>query len=178
LSVNLAPSALLDDDLTGRIAATLGRHGLPPGMLTLEITESVPVAESERSLRTLNDLVSRGIELSLDDYGTGWCSLSYLCDLPLKEVKIDRSFVMGLLPGTPQAAVIRSTIELAGALGLRAIAEGVETPEALRTLRDLGCRHFQGYLLGRPMPARNVPRHKPNTQVFRTQLVRPRPSTS
>jgi diguanylate cyclase len=157
LSVNLAPSALLHDDLLGSIGAILARQGLPPAALTLEITESVPVAESERSLRTLHDLRALGVHISLDDYGTGWCSLSYLIDLPLDEVKIDRSFVDGLVPGSPQAAVITSTVTLATALGLSTVAEGVESLEGLQTLRDLGCDHFQGYLLGMPMPAGEVP---------------------
>ena len=110
-------------------------------------------------MRTLQELRRLGVELSLDDYGTGWCSLSSLIDLPLDEVKIDRSFVLALTGGSPRAAVISSTVNLAATLGLRAVAEGIETAEALRTLRALGCERFQGYLLGRPMAAAAIPPH-------------------
>jgi diguanylate cyclase (GGDEF)-like protein len=156
LSVNLAPSALLQDDLVEAISDVLDRHGRTPASLTLEITENVLVMGFERSLETLTRLRALGIQLSLDDYGTGYCSLTYLRDLPVNEVKIDRSFVLTLCPGSTDAAIVASTVQLVRALGLRTVAEGVETPLALSTLRELGCDVVQGFLLGRPMPASQV----------------------
>jgi diguanylate cyclase (GGDEF)-like protein len=164
LSVNLAPSALLRDDLVGEIQAILARTGLAPTSLTLEITENVLLVDVERSLRALNELRATGVKLSLDDYGTGYCSLTYLRDLPLNEIKIDRSFVMKLVPGTPDAAIVASTIQLAQRLGLHTVAEGVETDTALGILNDLGCDDVQGYLLSRPITGealRQLPRQPP-----------------
>jgi EAL domain-containing protein (putative c-di-GMP-specific phosphodiesterase class I) len=153
LSVNLAPSALLKDDLVEQVRSVIIRHGLPPNLLTLEITENVLLVDVERSMRMLHELRELGTELSLDDYGTGYCSLTYLRDLPLHEVKIDRSFVMELVPDSTDAAIVASTVALAKALGLRTVAEGVENDLALGMLRELGCDVVQGYLLGRPVPA-------------------------
>ena len=151
LSINLAPSALLRPDLIDSIADTLVGHDLAPGSLTVEITENAMMLDIDRSRRALTELRALGVLLSLDDYGTGYCSLTYLRDLPLDEVKIDRSFVMNLVPGSTDAAIVASTVELAHTLGLRTVAEGVENPEVLRFLSELGCDIGQGYLLGRPV---------------------------
>lgn len=150
LSVNVAPSVLLHDDLTGAILTILSRHGMSPSMLTVEITENVLLVDVERSLRTLHELRDEGFRLSLDDYGTGYCSLTYLRDLPLHEIKIDRSFVIDLAPNSADAAIVASTIDLARKLGLRTVVEGVEAPQALKMLQSMGCDVVQGYLLGRP----------------------------
>jgi diguanylate cyclase len=153
LSVNLAPSSLLNDGLIESVDQTLARRGLPAAALTLEITESVLLIDLARSLRSLNELRTLGVELSLDDYGTGYCSLTYLRDLPLDEIKIDRSFVMSLVPGSTDAAIIASTVQLAKSMGLRTVAEGIETGTALETVRALGCDILQGYLLAHPVTA-------------------------
>jgi diguanylate cyclase len=156
LSVNLAPSVLLHDDLVGTIREILARNGMAPSALTLEITENVLLVDVDRSLRTLNELREAGIKLSLDDYGTGYCSLTYLRDLPLSEIKIDRSFVMDLVPGTPDAAIVASTVQLAQRLGLQTVAEGVENDTALEILKDLGCDVVQGYLMSRPISSQDL----------------------
>ncbi|HST85586.1 MAG TPA: bifunctional diguanylate cyclase/phosphodiesterase [Kineosporiaceae bacterium] len=153
LSINLAPSALLRPELIDSIRDTLIGYDLRPAGLTVEITENAMMLDLDRSRRALTELRSLGVQLSLDDYGTGYCSLTYLRDLPLNEVKIDRSFVMNLVPGSTDAAIVASTVQLARTLGLRTVAEGVENPEVLRFLTDLGCDIGQGYLLGRPVAA-------------------------
>jgi diguanylate cyclase len=158
LAVNLSPTALVHSGLITSIGAILDRHRVPPDVLTLEITEHAMMIDIERSRRTLVDLGAQGIKLSLDDYGTGYSSLTYLCELPLNEIKIDRSFVMTTTPGSPAAAIVASSIDLARTLGLRTVAEGVETPVALDLLRDLGCDAAQGYLLAKPVPAAALPR--------------------
>jgi diguanylate cyclase (GGDEF)-like protein len=156
LSINLAPSALLRGDLIESISRLLGEHGMPPAELTLEITENAMMLDIERSRRALADLHALGIRLSLDDYGTGYCSLTYLRDLPVHEIKIDRSFVMTLVPDSVDAAIITSSIQLARRLGLRTVGEGVENSSGLNVLRELGCDVVQGYLLARPVPAEEV----------------------
>ncbi len=153
LSINLAPSALLRPDLIDSIADTLIGHGLAPGSLTVEITENAMMLDIDRSRRSLTELRDLGVKLSLDDYGTGYCSLTYLRDLPLDEVKIDRSFVMNLTPGSTDAAIVASSVALAHTLGLSTVVEGVENQEVLQFLTELGADIAQGYLLGRPVPA-------------------------
>ncbi len=153
LSVNVAPSALLSGDLAAPVLEILARHRVPAGELTLEITENAVIMDLQRSREALAGLRDLGIQLSLDDYGTGYCSLTYLRNLALDEVKIDRSFVRELVAGSIDAAIVTSTLWLGRELGLRTVAEGVENPSALQLLRELGCDVAQGYLLARPVPA-------------------------
>lgn len=153
LSVNLPPSALLDPELVRGVTRLVTRHGVTPGSLVLEITESAIMFDIERAQRALADLRSLGVELSLDDYGTGYCSLTYLRDLPLQEIKIDRSFVNWLAPGTPDEDIVATTLDLAHRRGLRTVAEGVENNEAWDLLREQGCNLAQGYLMCRPVPS-------------------------
>ncbi len=111
----------------------------------------------ERSRLALEELRALGVRLSLDDYGTGYCSLSYLRNLALHEIEIDRSFVTELRPGSTDETIVASTVWMAQRMGLRTVAEGVENPAALELLRELGCDVAQGYLLARPVPADQVP---------------------
>ena len=178
MSINLSPSALLRPDLVESIGDTLIGYDMTPATLTVEITENAMMLDIERSRRALSDLRALGVQLSLDDYGTGYCSLTYLRDLPLTEVKIDRSFVMHLVPGSTDAAIVASTVALAHTLGMRAVAEGIENPEVLRFLSDLGCDVGQGYLLGRPMSPEKllqfVPPGQEPVSSKRLPPVRPR----
>jgi EAL domain-containing protein (putative c-di-GMP-specific phosphodiesterase class I) len=103
--------------------------------------------------RVLSGLCALGVELSVDDFGTGYSSMTFLSRTTLQELKIDRSFVAGLMTSTGDAAIVRATIELARSFGLRVVAEGIETQEQLKTLLTLGCRYGQGYHIARPMPA-------------------------
>jgi diguanylate cyclase len=158
LAVNLSPTALVHSELVAAVVSVLARYRVPPEVLTLEITEHAMMIDTERSRRALLDLRAHGIKLSLDDYGTGYSSLTYLYELPLNEIKIDQSFVRAMTPGSPGAAIVASSIELARTLGLHTVAEGVETPVALELLSTLGCDTVQGFLLGKPVTAVGIPR--------------------
>jgi EAL domain-containing protein (putative c-di-GMP-specific phosphodiesterase class I) len=153
MSVNLSASNLLDIGLPRRVDALLTAHGLPPEGLVLEVTESVLLTDPDRSLAVIGALADLGVTVSIDDFGTGYSSLAYLRDLPVAELKLDRSFTVDLLTDGRTEAIVASTIELAHRLGLRVIAEGVEDEATLRHLRSLGCDTSQGYLHARPLPA-------------------------
>ena len=118
----------------------------------LEITESSIMDDPQRAEHTLNRLSERGFKLSIDDFGTGYSSLAYLKRLPVDELKIDKSFVMGMEAGEDDAMIVRSTIDLAHNLGLGVVAEGVENADVLEQLRALSCDEAQGYHIGRPLP--------------------------
>lgn len=142
--------------LYGLVERVLDDVGLPPDRLRLEITETSVMREVDVALQTLRDLRQLGVRLSVDDFGTGHSSLSYLHRLPIDEVKIDRSFIATLTAGQSDSAIVGAIVSLAGALGFDVVAEGVETPEQLAALRVLGCDYAQGYLLARPQSAANV----------------------
>ncbi|MCW2601339.1 MAG: diguanylate cyclase/phosphodiesterase [Frankiales bacterium] len=152
-AVNLSASNLQEASLPGRVARCLEDVGLPTDALTLEITENVLMADAERAQSVLHALRAQGVQLSVDDYGTGYCSLGYLRELPVDELKLDRSFVGHVATDSRSAAIVRSTIELSRQLGMRMVAEGVEDEDALRALRAWGCDRAQGYHLSRPLPA-------------------------
>ncbi len=152
LAVNLTMLDLLDEGLPNDIAELLEREGAKPEDLTVEITESAMMSEPERVRRVLEELSKLGLALAIDDFGTGYSSLAYLKSLPVDTLKIDRSFVIGLADSNSDRSIVRATIELAHSLGLRVVAEGVETEEAKHELRVLGCDIAQGYLIGRPVP--------------------------
>jgi EAL domain-containing protein (putative c-di-GMP-specific phosphodiesterase class I) len=151
--VNLSVRNLLEPHLAERVATLIARTGVPPGTLTLEITESGVMTDPEAAIAMLWRLRRVGVRLSVDDFGTGYSSLSYLKRLPVDEVKLDKSFVLNMTSDANDAAIVRSTIELAHNLGLQLVAEGVEDQETLELLAALGCDLVQGYHLARPMPA-------------------------
>jgi len=153
MAVNLAAPNIADATLPDAVAALLERHGVPGDRLECEISEHTVMADPRRALLILDRLRGLGVKLSLDDFGTGHSSLSYLKRLPLDEVKIDRSFVMGMTEDDNDAAIVRTTIDLARNLGLEVVAEGVETETILRNLSDLSCDVAQGFFLSRPLPA-------------------------
>ena len=134
------------------MGATLARHGVSPDLLTFEITESSVMAEPRHSLPVLRDLHALGIQLSVDDFGTGYSSLAYLRRLPIDEIKIDRSFVQGMMTDLGDLAIVRAIIDLGHSLGLRVVAEGVEEEAARDALRSMRCDNVQGFLLSRPLP--------------------------
>ncbi len=152
-AVNLSTRQLADPRVVDQVAATLDRHGLPPRYLTLEITETALLQDADAALRTLTGLKALGVGLSVDDFGTGYSSLTYLKRFPVDELKIDRSFVTGLGTDGEDAAIVAGCIQLAHGLGIRAVAEGVETEAQRSALVDLGCDMAQGYLFARPLPA-------------------------
>ena len=152
VSVNLSTRDLLDPELSQRLAAILARHGVPAAAFCLEITESAIMDDPLRAEAMLNRLSEQGFKLSIDDFGTGYSSLAYLKRLPVDELKIDKSFVMGMEAGEDDATIVRSTIDLAHNLGLTVVAEGVETAGILERLRVLHCDEAQGYHITRPLP--------------------------
>jgi diguanylate cyclase (GGDEF)-like protein len=153
VSVNLSVTNLLDVDLPADIARLLRGHDLPASALTLEITESVLMADSVRAKAVVEALHSLGVGLSIDDYGTGYSSLAYLQDLAVDELKLDRAFVSRLTADPRSAAIVRSTVQLAHSLGLRLVAEGVEDAATLAALQHYGCDLTQGFHHSRPLPA-------------------------
>jgi diguanylate cyclase (GGDEF)-like protein len=157
IAVNLSARSLRDDKLDEQIGRLLRRYDLPGELLTLEITESSVMADPEGSLGLLHRIRRRGIRLSIDDFGTGYSSLSYLRRLPVQEVKIDRSFVSGMDHDAENQAIVASILQLAKALDLSVVAEGVEETAEWRMLETLGCDSAQGYLLARPMTVAEFP---------------------
>ena len=153
VAVNLAAANILDVTLPAAIGAALERYGLPADRLECEISEHTVMGDPVRASDVLAGLRALGVGLSLDDFGTGHSSLAYLKRLPLDEVKIDRSFVAGMTEDENDAVIVRSTIDLARNLGLRVVAEGVETAEIMDVLAGLRCDVAQGYYISRPLPA-------------------------
>ncbi len=152
VAVNLSARNLLETDLPALVAGLLADHGVPADRLILEITESAIMSDETHSVGVLSQLSELGVRLSIDDFGTGYSSLSRLRRLPVDEIKIDRSFVAHMDCERGDALIVQSTIELAHNLGLRVVAEGVETEAIWNRLRDLGCDYAQGYFLRRPIP--------------------------
>ena len=149
LSVNLSARQHEHPDITAVIDSVLGETGINPRQLELELTETALMHNLEMSRRVLDELRGRGILISVDDFGTGYCSLSYLRQFPLDRLKIDQSFVRNIKSNV-NTAIAAAIVELAHALGLRVVAEGVETIEQLNFLRGLHADEVQGFLLGRP----------------------------
>jgi diguanylate cyclase (GGDEF)-like protein len=152
VAVNLSARNLLEEDLPETVAGLLADHGVPADRLILEITESAIMSDETHSMDVLVRLSELGVCLSIDDYGTGYSSLSRLRRLPVDEIKIDRSFVAHMDRERGDALIVQSTVELAHNLGLRVVAEGVETKAIWNALRELGCDYAQGYFLRKPMP--------------------------
>jgi diguanylate cyclase len=128
-------------------------HLLEPADVTIEITESMIMADPQRALQVVTGLSDMGITLSIDDFGTGYSSLSYLRRLPVDEIKVDKSFVLDMVRDENDATIVRSTIDLAHNLGLTVVAEGVETEAMWEALTTLDCDVAQGYYVAHPMPA-------------------------
>ncbi len=162
VAVNVAPRALTDGALPERVGRVLARHGLPAGLLCLEITEAGVIAEPAQTLHTLARLRELGVRLSVDDFGTGYSSLTYLSRLPVHQLKIDHSFVARLGASSNDRAVVRSILDLGRNLGLDVVAEGVADAATRTALLDLGCRLGQGYLFGLPMPPDLLPGYLDN----------------
>ncbi|HAM03413.1 MAG TPA: hypothetical protein DCQ30_14495 [Acidimicrobiaceae bacterium] len=150
LAVNLSARQLDDEDLVDDVQVALLTSGLRPEFLTLEITESVFMANPDRSVRVLEQLRGLGVKMSIDDFGTGYSSLSYLQRLPVDELKIDRSFVVDASAAGDTTALVDTIVRLAEDFGLETVAEGVETEEQLHRLRRAGCRLAQGFLFAHP----------------------------
>jgi diguanylate cyclase (GGDEF)-like protein len=153
IAVNLSTIQLQRDDVVQVVERALTLNGLAGERLKLELTESALVDDPERVAGMLEALKGLGTTIAMDDFGTGYSNLAFLQKLPIEVLKIDRSLVSGMLADRDKVAIVRAALGLAQALGLRTVAEGVETVELGQTLAALGCDHGQGYLYGRPMPA-------------------------
>jgi EAL domain-containing protein (putative c-di-GMP-specific phosphodiesterase class I) len=157
LGLNLSPRELWSVNLPGQILGKLEAHGVDPDSIVVEITESTAMTHPERTQRILTELHDAGLRLAIDAFGTGYSSLSRLKHLPVDILKIDRSFVMHVDEDADNANMVRAMIDLAANLGMRALAEGIETEAELAFLVEHGCPLGQGYHLGRPMPAVEIP---------------------
>lgn len=156
VAVNLSQHSLLDETMPLEIARVLERHGVPARALEIEITESALVDDIRAANAALTKLADMGVALSIDDYGTGHSSLAHVRGLPVTCIKIDRSFVSGMLENPTDAAIVRSTVELASQIGIGVVAEGVETMEEWEALSALGCGVAQGYLISKPRPGDEI----------------------
>jgi EAL domain-containing protein (putative c-di-GMP-specific phosphodiesterase class I) len=157
MAVNLSARQVCHPDLVSTIAGSLERSGLPAYQLLVEITETTMMDDADVALTTLTQVAAMGVGIAIDDFGTGYSSLMYLSRYPLHVLKIDRSFVAGMGQHRSDDAIVAGVIGLARAVGADCIAEGVETTSQLDALRTMGCRHAQGYLFGRPVPAVELP---------------------
>jgi diguanylate cyclase (GGDEF)-like protein len=153
VAVNLSMHNLHDPDLVGQVAELLHTWAVAAELLKVEVTESAVMSDPRQALQTLSQLRAMGIEIAIDDFGTGQSSLSYLKQLPVQEIKLDRTFVREMQINLHDFAIVRSTIELAHTLGLSVVAEGVETEETWDMLAELGCDTAQGYYMCRPRAA-------------------------
>jgi len=156
VAVNLSAALLQDEALPAHVAELLESNGVNPAQLTLEITESALMADIKQATNNLERLHQMGVKISIDDYGTGYSSLAYLCQLPVSEIKIDKSFVLGFMTQPTNTAIVRSTIDLGHSLALQVVAEGVEDQQTWLGLAALGCDMAQGYHMARPMPAEKL----------------------
>jgi EAL domain-containing protein (putative c-di-GMP-specific phosphodiesterase class I) len=156
ISLNLSAIDLLDLDLPEHLAALTREHDVDPRYICLELTESTIMADVDRSRTVLERLKAVGFKLSVDDFGTGYSSLAYLKNLPMQEVKIDRSLVSGIATGSQDRTIVRATIEMAHSLGLQVVAEGVETPAEEALLKAFRCDYAQGFLYARALPAAEI----------------------
>jgi diguanylate cyclase (GGDEF)-like protein len=151
VAINISPQVLVDRSFTAHVMGALQTAGVPPHRLKLEVTESALMSDPVVARTVLQELDLVGVEISIDDFGTGYSSLAYLADLPVSEVKIDRSFVSRMAEGSGEKIIVNSTIDLAHHLGMRAVAEGVEEISLLPELEALGCDAVQGYAISRPL---------------------------
>jgi len=156
LSINLSGYQLQHARLPDDLQAALARSGVTPSDLVLEITETMLLREREKMVTRLRELTSSGVRIAIDDFGTGYSSLSYLQFLPAHFLKIDRAFVAGLENGAEDSALAHAIVRMAAALGLQAIAEGVETDGQRARLRAMGCSLAQGHLFAEPKPAEEI----------------------
>lgn len=156
LAVNFSAQQFRQPDLVRRIETVLQETGFDPRLLEMELTESVFMENMEAAIELLVDLKARGIQIAIDDFGTGYSSLSYLKNFPIDRIKIAQEFVRDIPADPNDMAIVSATIALADSLGLKLIAEGVETLEQFKFLQKQGCQEMQGYYFSRPLPADQV----------------------
>ena len=167
VAINLSPVEFRDENLARKIIKKVEKAGLWPKSIELEITESTVMEDTDVAIKTIYEFNNAGISLSLDDFGTGYCSYNYLKKFSVDKIKIDRSFITNFTELSTDAAIVNSMITLAKNLGLQVVAEGVETEEQLRFLRDLQCDQVQGYLISRPVSAEEATKLIANPSIIR-----------
>jgi EAL domain-containing protein (putative c-di-GMP-specific phosphodiesterase class I) len=156
MAVNLSARLIDEEGLSEMVTGLLRKYAFDPSQLTLEVTETAAISTSASSLEALLELRYMGVQISIDDYGTGLSTLDYLKKIPATEIKIDRSFVQAIDKSHSDRLLVNSTIQLAHSLGQKVVAEGVEEAETLEALANMGCDVAQGYLIGRPMTFRSM----------------------
>jgi EAL domain-containing protein (putative c-di-GMP-specific phosphodiesterase class I) len=152
VAINVSALQFEQPDFVDRVQAIVEKTGINPHLLKFELTESILLNDVDGVITQMNLFNAMGIQFNLDDFGTGYSSLAYLKKLPLKCLKIDRSFVLDIPDDTNACAIAVSIITMASSLNLVTVAEGIETSAQMKYLQEAGCDHFQGYLLGRPIP--------------------------
>ena len=152
LAVNVSAKQFHQKDFVEQVRMAVERYGIDPKLLKLELTESMLLQDIEDTIATMNALREVGVQFSLDDFGTGYSSMQYLKRLPLDQLKIDQSFVRDLVSDNCDQAIVQTIIAMAHSMELDVIAEGVENEAQRALLLNSGCRHFQGYLFGKPVP--------------------------
>jgi EAL domain-containing protein (putative c-di-GMP-specific phosphodiesterase class I) len=174
VAVNLAPDSLQEPGLVGAVVDLLHAHGADPRRLTIEVTETGMMRNPEQARRILQELHALGVRVAIDDFGTGYSSLAYLRDLPVDEVKVDRSFVKEMALNRRDACIVRSVIDLGHNLGLDVVAEGVEDQAALDLLATWGCDIVQGFHLAGPLVIERLrERHEPPPDALLPMHRRP-----
>ena len=151
VAVNMFAPSLCDLELPNRIQRSLAERDLSPDLLTIEITEDLLLDDVGRTRQVLDSLRGRGTRVAIDDFGSGYSALGYLCELPIDEVKLDRQFIAPILDDTRAATVVRAVVDLAHDLGMTVVAEGVENAATTTLLRDYGCDVAQGFHFSRPL---------------------------
>lgn len=151
VAVNFSPVTFLDTELPNQIIGMLSLYEVPAKYVTFEITEGSMLKDPAMAMEIMNRLVEAGIKISIDDFGTGYSSLAYFKNLPVQEVKIDKSFVSDMLTNERDNVIVKSIIDLGHNLGMRVVAEGVENKETMIALKQMGCDVLQGYYVSRPV---------------------------
>ena len=165
VAINITAVEFQDPQLIENIQALLFKYQIPPQSLELEITENVVITELAIAMDTIVTLQNMGIKVSIDDFGTGYSSLAYLRKLPIDKIKIDRSFIEEVASNDSDLTIVKSMVELSHGLGKRVLAEGVETEEQLRLLRNIGCDAVQGYYISRPIPEEELKKYFPASNI-------------
>lgn len=156
VSVNFSAHCLQEEDIVQRVTDCINRHALPDNSLVLEITESMIMADPHKASKVLLEMDEMKVDVSIDDFGTGHSSLAYLKHLLVDELKIDRSFVMGMIEHKNDEVIVRTVINMAHNMGLRVVAEGVEDRVSWDALAEMNCDRIQGYFISRPQPVDRV----------------------
>jgi diguanylate cyclase (GGDEF)-like protein len=165
VAINITAVEFQDPQLIENIQALLFKYQIPPQSLELEITENVVITEIAIAMDTIVVLQNMGIKVSIDDFGTGYSSLAYLRKLPIDKIKIDRSFIEEVASNDSDLTIVKSMVELSHGLGKRVLAEGVETAEQLRLLRNIGCDAVQGYYISKPIPEKELKKYFPASNI-------------